>query len=159
MLNQVQSRLRWFLLFVAAFSVSCASAPLIGSLSPQAARRAARRDIVGDRMRIYMAGTIASSEVGIEPADHELVARLPHDHGLPQGCTTPDAPEAVNFARAYNLEIVRYLRTHPTAKPKATSEGSAETRLPPAVHFELSLPTVEPGMASRPIPQSRPRLA
>ena len=94
---------------------ACASTPLVGSLSPQAAERAAHRDIAAGHPHIYIAGTRGSSEVGVEAQDYALVARLPRDHSLPIGCTSAGASEAVGFARAYNREIVRYLRSRPNA--------------------------------------------
>jgi hypothetical protein len=92
---------------------SCASVPFIGSLSPQAAQREARDDIARGHMKLYRAGTYASYEVGVEPADRPLVAKLPRDNRLSHGCTDPHASEHIAYARAYNREIVRYLRGHP----------------------------------------------
>ena len=106
--------MRAFLLSIALLTVSCVSAPFIGSLSPQAGERAAHRDIASGRMKIYRAGTRASSEVGVEPADRAFVAQLPRDSTLPIGCTVPHASEAVDFARAYNRQIVIHFRTHPS---------------------------------------------
>ena len=108
--------MRFLPFFVLALCLSaCASDPLTGSLSPQAAERAARQDIAAGRPRIYIAGTRASTEVGVEADDRALVARLPRDSSLPVGCTSPSAADAVGFARAYNREIIHYLRSHPTA--------------------------------------------
>ena len=99
---------------VAALTCSCASTPFFGSLSPQAARRAADRDIQTGHLRVFVAGTRASTEVGIDnPEDLPLVRNLPRDRSLPIGCTAPHASEAIDYARAYNWQIVRYLRLHP----------------------------------------------
>ena len=91
---------------------SCASTPVFGSLSPQAAAREAWNDIASGRMKLYRAGTEASYEVGVEPEDQELVRKLPRNDSLPSGCTNPNASAAVEYARAYNVRIVRYLRLH-----------------------------------------------
>jgi len=64
-------------------------------------------------MKLYGAGTYASYEVGVEPADRPLVAKLPRDDRLSHGCTDPHASEHIAYARTYNREIVRYLRGHP----------------------------------------------
>lgn len=105
-------RIKPALLLAAALAVSCASAPIIGSLSPQAAAREAWRDIASGKMKLYRAGTEASYEVGVQPEDQDLVRRLPRDNSLPQGCTNPNAGSAIEYARAYNVRIVRYLRLH-----------------------------------------------
>ena len=63
-------------------------------------------------MRIFLAGTQFSSEVGVEPQDRTLVRHLPRDHSLPIGCTGPHASEAIAYAHAYNRQIIRYLRGH-----------------------------------------------
>ena len=97
---------------VALLSCSCASTPLVGSLSPQAGERAAHRDIQSGHMRIFVAGTQFSSEVGVAPQDRPLVQKLPRDRSLPIGCTVPHASEAIGYARAYNRQIILYLRGH-----------------------------------------------
>jgi hypothetical protein len=105
---------RSFVLFLACIVLSgCSSIPLIGSLSPQAAEREAHRDIASDHMKLYRAGTIASTEVGIKPQDRALVSKLPRDDRLSSGCTDPDASAHIAYARAYNKAIIRYLREHP----------------------------------------------
>jgi hypothetical protein len=98
---------------VACLICACSSLPIIGKLSPQAAQREAHRDIASGHMKIYTAGTIARSEVGIAPEDKGIIRKLPRDDSLPAGCTVPEAGPAIDYARAYNREIVRYVRTHP----------------------------------------------
>jgi hypothetical protein len=100
--------------FCALSAVACSSVPLIGSLSPQAAQREADRDIASGHMKLYRAGTIASTEVGVAPEDRALVAKLPRDDRMSHGCTDPDASAHIAYARAYNREIVHYLRGHPS---------------------------------------------
>ncbi len=105
----------WLALLLTATSIlftSCASTPVFGSLSPEAAAREAWNDIASDRMKIYLAGTRATSEVGVEPEDRELVRKVPRNRSLPSGCDDPNASAAVEYARAYNIRIVRYLRMH-----------------------------------------------
>ena len=97
---------------VAMMLASCAYAPFFGELSPQAALREAERDIASGEMKLYRAGTRASYEVGVEAADRPLVARLPRDDRLSLGCTDSQASAHIAYARAYNREIVRYLRGH-----------------------------------------------
>ena len=92
---------------------SCASVPFVGTLSPQAAEREARDDITRGHMKLYRAGTQACFEVGVEEADRLLVAQLPRDDRVCGGCTDPHASEHIAYARAYNREIVRYIRGHP----------------------------------------------
>lgn len=87
--------------------------PIVGSRSPQAAQREAHRDIASGHMKIYTAGTIARHEIAIAPEDKAIVRKLPRDDSLPAGCTVPEAGPAIDYARAYNREIVRYLRRHP----------------------------------------------
>jgi hypothetical protein len=87
---------------------ACAVPPR--DLSADAGRAAAKRDITAGHMRIYIAGTEASREVGVESRDRALLASLPRDRSLPIGCTVPHASEAVEFAHAYNREIIRHLR-------------------------------------------------
>lgn len=84
--------------------------PVVGNLSPQAAEREARRDIESGQIKLYRAGTIASTEVGVEPQDRALVSKLPRDDTMSGGCTDPDASAHIAYARAYNRVIVRYLR-------------------------------------------------
>jgi len=105
-------RIKPTLLLAAALAASCASTPIVGSLSPEAAAREAWRDIASGKMKLYRAGTLGSYEVGVEPEDQDLVRRLPRDNSLPQGCTDPNAGSAIEYARAYNVRIVRYLRLH-----------------------------------------------
>jgi hypothetical protein len=105
--------MKFLLLLTAAVLASCASIPLIGDLSPLAGERAAHRDIAAGHLKIFIAGTEAAMEVGVGPADRKLVDELPRDRSLPIGCVTPNASESVEYARAYNLQIVRYLRSHP----------------------------------------------
>src|SRR5260370_32169997 len=94
--------------------MSCgASTPIVGSLSPQAARREAHRDIQSGHMKLYLAGTIGVWPVGAEDADPALVKKLPLVDTLPSGCTNPQAGAAIDYARAYDREIVRYLRSQP----------------------------------------------
>jgi hypothetical protein len=64
-------------------------------------------------MKIYFAGTIAAGPVGADsPGDWALISQLPRDNRLSKGCTDPDASIHIAYARAYNREIVRYLRGH-----------------------------------------------
>jgi hypothetical protein len=106
--------MRFFVLLAGCINlIACSAIPLVGSLSPQAAERVARRDIASGHMKLYRAGTIASSEVGVEPQDRALVNKLPRDDSLSRGCTDPDASAHIAYARAYNREIIRYLRGHP----------------------------------------------
>jgi hypothetical protein len=106
--------LRSFLLVsFGALAVSCSSFPVVGSLSPQAAQREAHRDIQSGHMKLYLAGTIGVHTVGVEAADLALVKKLPRLDTLPSGCTNPQAGAGIDYARAYNREIVRYLRSHP----------------------------------------------
>jgi hypothetical protein len=93
--------------------IGCSSIPIVGSLSPQAAEREAKRDIQSGHMKIYLAGTYASTEVGVESrSDRRLIANLPRDQSLSGGCTDPDASAHIAYARAYNRKIVGYLRSH-----------------------------------------------
>jgi hypothetical protein len=78
--------------------------------SAVAGRTAAKQDIMSGHMRVYIAGTEAASEVGVESRYRALLESLPRDRSLPIGCTVSHAGEAVEFARAYNLEIIHYLR-------------------------------------------------
>ena len=105
-------RIKPALFLAAALAASCASTPIVGNLSPQAAAREAWRDIASGRMKLYRAGGIASTEVGVEPEDRDLVRRLPRDDSLSHGCDDPNLTSEVEYARAYNVRIVRYLRLH-----------------------------------------------
>lgn len=96
----------------ALLAVSCSSVPLIGSLSPVAAQREAHGDIASGHMKIYIAGTRASGPVGVDSQDLALIRKLPRDQRLSKGCIDPDASAHIAYARAYNREIVRYLRGH-----------------------------------------------
>lgn len=102
-------------ILLAALLASCASAPLVGRYSPQAAEAEARRDIASGHMKVYLAGGYAILEVGVTPGDHHLVEHLPLDHSLPAGCTEPHASEAAEYAEAYNRAIIRHLRIRPNA--------------------------------------------
>src|SRR4030095_993084 len=95
-------------LFVAALLCSCASMPLIGELSPQAARQQARRDFAAGAPKIYRAGGRASFEPGITETQRHLVAGLPRDSSL-VGCTNPRVQYSAAFATAYNQEIISLL--------------------------------------------------
>jgi len=88
---------------------SCASTPFIGQLSPQAARNEAQRDFRSGRPKIYLAGTRGASEVGVPEDKLSVVAGLPRSHRLSLGCDDPLASEHIEYARAYNEEIVRCL--------------------------------------------------
>jgi hypothetical protein len=105
--------MRALIFLVACLLCACSSMPIVGSLSPQAAQREAHRDIASGHMKIYLAGTIASHEVGVAPEDRVLIKRLPRDNRLSGGCTDPDASAHIAYATAYNREIVRYMREHP----------------------------------------------
>jgi hypothetical protein len=83
--------------------------------SAEAGRAVAKQDIAAGHMRVYIAGTEAAGEVGVESRDRALLANLPRDRSLPIGCTVPHAGEAVEFARAYNLQIIHHLR-HATSR-------------------------------------------
>jgi hypothetical protein len=88
--------------------------PPAASLTPEAAQSEARRDIASGHMKIYFAGTYAAGPVGADsPRDRVLISKLPQDHRLSRGCVDPDSQVHIAYARAYNREIVRYLRGHP----------------------------------------------
>ena len=89
-------------------AVTACAAPR--NFSAEAGRASAKQDIASGHMRVYIAGTEAAGEVGVESRDRSLLANLPRDRSLPIGCTVPHASEAVEFARAYNLEIIHHLR-------------------------------------------------
>jgi hypothetical protein len=98
----------------AALAVSCSSIPPVSSLTPEAAQSEARRDIASGHMKIYFAGTRAAGPVGADsPGDWALISRLPQDHRLSKGCIDPDSQVHIAYARAYNREIIHYLRAHP----------------------------------------------
>ena len=105
-----------FLLF-AAFAVlvvSCSSVPPTSSLTPEAARSEAHRDIASGHMKIYFAGTYAAGPIGADsPGDWALISRLSQDNRLSRGCIDPDSQVHIAYARVYNREIIRYLRGHP----------------------------------------------
>ena len=119
------TRMRLFVVFavLAGLMCSCATAPLVGSLSPQAAQREAHRDIQSGHMKLYLAGTRGVYTVGVEAADLPLVKGLPRLDTLPSGCTDPNANAGITYAEAYNQEIVRYLRSHPHPEPRHTASG------------------------------------
>ena len=79
-------------------------------LSPSAAIRDARRDIISDHMKIYLAGTESAEEQGVARSDRALVRRLPRDRSLPMGCTNPLSANAIEYAIVYNRAIVEHLR-------------------------------------------------
>lgn len=70
-----------------ALTVPCASAPLRGNFSAQAARREAHR-IQSGHIKIYLAGTHGVYAVGVEDRDTALVANLPHSE-----CYEIDIPD------------------------------------------------------------------
>jgi hypothetical protein len=98
---------RHFVIFFLSAVTACA-APR--DFSAEAGRASAKQDIASGHMRVYIAGTEAAGEVGVESRDRPLLASLPRDRSLPIGCTVPHASEAVEFARAYNREIIHHLR-------------------------------------------------
>jgi hypothetical protein len=103
-----------FSIIAAAMIVSCSSTPPASSLTLEAARSEARRDIASGHMKIYFAGTYAAGPVGADaPGDWAFVSKLPQDHRLSKGCVDPDSQVHIAYARAYNREIIRYLRGHP----------------------------------------------
>jgi hypothetical protein len=104
---------------------SCASTPVFGSLSPQTAAREAWNDIASDRMKIYLVGAHATDEVGISPEDETLIRKLPRNHSLPSGPNDPNATAAIEYARAYNERIVRYLRMHHAGEIPAHQTSNA----------------------------------
>lgn len=79
-------------------------------LSPDAAKAEAQRDINAGHMKIYVAGTEGAYEPGVKKHDLTLLSKLPRDRSLPMGCTVPRASEAIDYAEAYNREIIRWLR-------------------------------------------------
>jgi hypothetical protein len=93
----------------AAILCSCVSTPLVGSLSPQAARREAERDFTAGTPKIYIAGGFAVFEPGIPDNDKAFVAKLPRDGSL-AGCTNPKVQYSVGYATAYNKEIISLIR-------------------------------------------------
>ena len=95
------------LLMLGAMSLFAATA----DLSPDAARAEARRHISAGHIKIYVAGTEYGYEPGVEKHDRTLVSKLPRDRSLPMGCTVPRASEAIDYAGAYNREIIRSLRS------------------------------------------------
>jgi hypothetical protein len=108
------------LIFAAWVTCSCVSTPFASRLSPQAAQAEARRDIRSRSAKIYLAGTRGVYEVGVPESARPFVESLPRSHKLPAGCTPPDASVAVNYATAYNEEIVRYFsgpQRHTESKP------------------------------------------
>lgn len=88
---------------------ACSTTPGLGSLSPEAARREARRDLASGHPRLYLAGTRGTSLVGVPQADLPLVRNLPVDSRLSLGCDDPLASAHLAYARAYNQEIVNSL--------------------------------------------------
>ena len=104
-------------LFIAAFALltaACSSVPPAAALTLEAARSEARRDIASGHMKIYFAGTIASGPVGADSSSaRALTSKLPEDYRLSKGCVGPNAQVYIAYARTYNREIVRYLRSHP----------------------------------------------
>src|SRR6202035_5200635 len=104
---------RFVLLLVCITVCACSRIPFVGRLSPQAAEREAHRDIASGHIKLYLAGTIGVYPVGVDSADFPLVKNLPRLDTLPSGCTNPQAGAGIDYARAYNREIVRYLRSHP----------------------------------------------
>jgi len=95
---------------------SCSSVPIVGSLSPQTARRQAQRDFASGHSKLYEAGGYASYVPGIEGYE-ALVAKLPRDASL-AGCTNPKVGYSDGFATAYNKEIVLLLQRHGIPPPR-----------------------------------------
>src|SRR5260370_41343353 len=92
--------------------MSCgASTPIVGSLSPKAARREAHRDIQSGHMKLYLAGTIGVWPVGAEDADPALVKKLPLVDTLPSGCTNPQAGAAIDYARSEERRVGKECRS------------------------------------------------
>jgi hypothetical protein len=99
---------------LAAVAISCSSTPPASSLTTEAARSEARRDIASGHMKIYFAGTRAAGPVGADaPGDWALISKLPQDHRLSKGCVDPDSQVHIAYARVYNRAIIRHLRGHP----------------------------------------------
>ena len=101
-------------LLSAAFLSACATPPVTSppsrDFSKKAALAEAAADIKSGRLKIYMAGGFVLTAPGLKQGDDALVAKLPRDNSLPAGCTAPHAPEAFEYATAYNEAIVAYLR-------------------------------------------------
>jgi hypothetical protein len=98
----------------AAVALSCSSTPPASSLTTQAARTEAHRDIASGHMKIYFAGTRAAGPVEADaPGDWALISKLPQDHRFSKGCIDPDSQIHIAYARAYNQVIILYLRDHP----------------------------------------------
>ena len=99
---------------LAVIGTSCSSTPPASSLTIEAARSEAQRDISSGHMKVYFAGTRAAGPVGADsPGDWALISRLPQDHRLSKGCIDPDSQVHIAYARAFNQVIIRYLRGHP----------------------------------------------
>jgi len=94
---------------------SCTSVPVVGEFSPQAAKRQAQQDYARGHAKIYEAGGYATYEPGILNDQRIIVANLPRDGSL-AGCTNPKVRDSVDFATAYNREII-FLMQHGRAKP------------------------------------------
>lgn len=88
-----------------AVFASSQAAPPVEDLSPKAARAQARRDFASGHPQIYKAGGFEIFEPGITEEQKKLVAHLPRNGSL-AGCTNPKGLQAVEFATAYNQEIV-----------------------------------------------------
>lgn len=73
------------------------------------ARQAAQMDLSRGQPRICWAGTRGTEAVGIPDESLKRLQHLPR-YPLPVGCTDPLAIRAVQFARAYNEEILRLWR-------------------------------------------------
>jgi hypothetical protein len=105
----VKALLQLFVLLVCVLSCSCSTTSTGGSISVQAARSEARRDLQTGHPKIYVAGTIGVYEPGVPAKARSLVARLPRSSQLPMGCTNPHAKEGIAYAQAYNEVIVSQL--------------------------------------------------
>jgi hypothetical protein len=88
---------------------SCRSTPVVGELSPKAATRQAQQDYTRGHPKIYKAGGYVAYEPGILDNQQLLVANLPRDGSL-AGCTNPNVRYSIDFATAYNREIVSLIQ-------------------------------------------------
>jgi len=98
---------------VVALSTSCAhersEAHAVADVSsrdysPAAALRDAAADLAVGCPKVYIAGTFAVGEIGINNSNRAVVASLPRWY-LPFGCTTPHASEAATYAETYNRAV------------------------------------------------------
>jgi hypothetical protein len=71
----------------------------------------ASKAIAEDHVYVCDAGTIAIYTPGISEKDKKIIANLPH-RTLPSGCTEPLAFHSITYAKIFNQEILRHLKTN-----------------------------------------------